>query len=91
LGTIQGIYPVIQHTFTNTLQKKQFDNIIFHGPSTTEYTGRCGVLNVMKEYGLNMDQAQEVSDHFPIWAEFNAYESTTPGRVAYRDGQLQMQ
>ena len=28
---------------------------------------------------------------FPIWAEFNAYESTTPGRVASRDGVLQMQ
>ena len=88
LGRIDGIYPVVRSTYTNTLQKSQFDNIIFHGPSTTEFTGRWGVLNVANEFHLNLNQALEVSDHFPIWAEFSAYESTTPGRVAYRDGAL---
>jgi exonuclease III len=92
LGRIDGIYPVVRNTFTNTLQKSQFDNIIFHGRSTTEFTGRWGVYKeFVQQFHLSMDQAQEVSDHFPVWAEFNAYESTTPGRVAYRDGQLQMQ
>lgn len=88
LGRIDGIRPVVRSTYTNTLQKSQFDNIVFHGPSTTEFTGRWGVLNVANEFQLNLNQALEVSDHFPIWAEFNAYESTTPGRVAYRDGAL---
>jgi exonuclease III len=86
---IDGVRPIIRHTFTNTKQNNQEDNIIIHQPSTTEFTGRCGVYNFAQIFGLNMNQALEVSDHFPIWAEFNAYESTTPGRVAYRDGQLQ--
>jgi hypothetical protein len=91
LGQIDGIRPVVRHTCTNTRQNAQYDNIVFHGPSTTEFTGKWGVFNFAQQFGLNINQALEVSDHFPIWAEFNAYESTTPGRVAFRDGQLQMQ
>lgn len=91
LGQIDGIRPVVRQTYTNTRQNAQYDNIIFHGPSTTEFTGKWGVFNFAQQFGLNINQALEVSDHFPIWAEFNAYESTTPGRVASRDGQLQMQ
>ena len=70
---------------TNTRQNAQYDNMIIHAASTTEFTGRCGVFNFQREYGLTLDQALLVSDHFPIWAEFNAYESITPGRVAARD------
>jgi endonuclease/exonuclease/phosphatase family metal-dependent hydrolase len=90
LGKIDGIYPVVRRTYTNTRQNAQYDNIIFHGPSTTEFTGKWSVFNFAQQFGLNINQALEVSDHFPVWAEFSAYESTTPGRVAYRDGQLQM-
>jgi deoxyribonuclease-1-like protein len=88
---IDGVRPIIRHTFTNTKQNNQEDNIIIHQPSTTEFTGQCGVFNVAQQFHLNINQALEVSDHFPIWAEFSAYESTTPGRVASRDGQLQRQ
>ena len=88
LGQVDGIRPVVMNTYTNTRQNAQYDNMIFHGLSTTEFTGRCGVFNYAQQFHLNIDQALEVSDHFPIWAEFNAYESTTPGRVAYRDGAL---
>jgi len=91
LGRIDHIYPVVRNTYTNTRQNAQYDNIIFHGPSTTEFTGHWGVFNFAEQFHLNLNQALEVSDHFPIWAEFNAYESTTPGRVASRDGTLQMQ
>jgi deoxyribonuclease-1-like protein len=90
LGRIAGIMPIVQHTFTNTHQTHQYDNIIIHRPSTTEFMGHWGVLNVQKEFGLSLEQALQVSDHFPVWAEFNAYESTTPGRVASRDDVLQM-
>lgn len=88
LGRIDGIMPVVRHTFTNTRQNAQYDNIIFHAPSTTEFTGRWGVYNVQQIFGLSLDQALLVSDHFPVWAEFNAYESMTPGRVATRDANL---
>jgi endonuclease/exonuclease/phosphatase family metal-dependent hydrolase len=91
LGRLDGVRPVIRGTYTNTRQNAQYDNIIFHAPSTTEFTGRCGVFNFAQQFHLTVDQALQVSDHFPIWAEFNAYESTTPGRVASRDGDVRTQ
>jgi deoxyribonuclease-1-like protein len=82
LGRIDGVVPIVRHTYTNTRQNAQYDNIIIHAPSTTEFTGRWGVFNFEQLYHLTRDQALQVSDHFPVWAEFSAYESTTPGRVA---------
>jgi hypothetical protein len=35
---------------------------------------------------LTLEQALQVSDHLPVWAEFSAYESAAPGRVAGRPG-----
>jgi endonuclease/exonuclease/phosphatase family metal-dependent hydrolase len=85
LNRLDGVRPIVQNTFTNTRQNAQYDNIIIHQPSTTEFTGRWGVYNFQKYFNLTPDQALQVSDHFPVWAEFNAYESATPGRVAARD------
>jgi deoxyribonuclease-1-like protein len=82
LGQLDGVKPVVRGTFTNTRQNAEYDNIIYHQPSTTEYSGRWGVWDVQRMYGLTPDQALQVSDHYPIWAEFSAYESATPGRVA---------
>jgi hypothetical protein len=56
--------------------------MIYHQPSTTEYSGRWGVYDLQRHYNLTLEQALMVSDHLPIWAEFSAYESATPGRVA---------
>jgi hypothetical protein len=91
LGRLDGVRPVIRNTPTNTRQNAQFDNIIYHQPSTGEYTGRGGVFNFAQQFRLTPDQALEVSDHLPIWAEFNAYESMTPGRVAARNGDNELQ
>ena len=91
LGRIDNIMPIVRHTFTNTRQHAQYDNIIIHQPSTAEFTGRWGVFNFQQQFHLTLDQALEVSDHFPVWAEFSAYESTTPGRVASRNEDLQRQ
>jgi deoxyribonuclease-1-like protein len=86
LAQVPGIRPVISGVFSNTRQNKLFDNIILHQPSTTEFTGRCGVFDFQHAYGLSLDQALLVSDHFPIWAEFSVYESAAPGRVAGLNG-----
>ncbi|MBN1855283.1 MAG: endonuclease/exonuclease/phosphatase [Pirellulales bacterium] len=75
LGEIPGIYPLIQNRATNTLQTQESSNIILHKPSTVEFTGRAGVLDVMRTYNLNTDQALAISDHLPIWAEFSLAES----------------
>ena len=84
LGRQPGILPLIAGVWTNTRQNKQYDNIIIHQPSTTEYAGRSGVLDFMRLKNLNLQQALQVSDHFPVWAEFSVYERDATGRVASR-------
>jgi deoxyribonuclease-1-like protein len=85
LGQLDGVRPIVRNTFTNTKQNAQYDNIVVHQPSTSEFSGRWGVFNFQQIFKLTPEQALQVSDHFPVWAEFSAYESATPGRVATRD------
>ncbi|HZZ73285.1 MAG TPA: endonuclease/exonuclease/phosphatase family protein [Pirellulales bacterium] len=84
LGKLPGIGWVISNHFTNTRQSKQYDNMVFNRQATVEYTGRSGVFDLVREFNLTLDQALEISDHFPIWAEFSIYEGGQPGRLANR-------
>jgi len=84
LGQLPGILPLIAGVSTNTRQTKQYDNLIIHQPSTTEYMGRSGVFDFMRHKNLSQSQALQVSDHFPVWAEFSIYERDSAGRVASR-------
>jgi endonuclease/exonuclease/phosphatase family metal-dependent hydrolase len=86
LGRLEGVRPVVRGVPTNTRQNALYDNLVLHQPSTTEFTGRWGVFNYREVYRLTPEQALQVSDHMPVWAEFNAYEAAGPGRVATRDG-----
>lgn len=91
LGQLDGVRPIVRGVFTNTRQNAAYDNIIAHQPSTAEFTGRWGVFNFQEQFRLTQEQALQVSDHLPVWAEFAAYESTTPGRVATRDAAVRTQ
>jgi len=84
LKQIPNISWVISGVPTNTRGSKTYDNMIFDHTATVEYTGHAGVLDIMREFNLTLNQALEVSDHFPVWAEFSAYEGGTPGRFATR-------
>ncbi len=84
LGQLPGVSPLIAGVWTNTRQNKQYDNIVIHQPSTTEFAGRSGVFDVMRHFNLTQKQALEVSDHFPVWAEFSVYERDYAGRIASR-------
>jgi deoxyribonuclease-1-like protein len=84
LAQIPGITPLIRGVLSNTRQSELYDNIIIHQPSTAEYAGRSGVFDLTKQMNLTLDQAEQVSDHFPVWAEFSAYERDYTGRVASR-------
>jgi hypothetical protein len=85
LGRLDGVRPVVRGMPTNTRQNAQYDNLVLHQPSTAEFSGRWGVFNFRELYKLTPEQALQVSDHLPIWGEFNAYEGLGPGRVATRD------
>ncbi len=90
LGAIPGIDYVISGVPTNTRGNRTYDNILFNGQTTVEFTGQAGVGNVMQYFGLTIEQALEVSDHFPVWASFSAYEGGGSSNVvAGQPGQPQ--
>lgn len=84
LGQLPQIHWVISGVATNTRGNKLYDNMVFAGLATTEYTGRWGVLDMIRQFNLTVDEALEISDHMPIWAEFNLFEGGQGGRVATR-------
>lgn len=88
LGEIPGIASVVHDTMTNTRKNKAYDNILFQGQATREFTGRWGVLDLESTFGLSREQALDVSDHLPVWAEFQIWEAPSQGNVAQRDPAL---
>lgn len=85
LGQLPGISWVVSGgALTNTRQTKAYDNVIFNGQATSEYTGRWGIVDLEKTFGLTRDQALAVSDHFPVWAEFSIWEAPKNPGVAGR-------
>ena len=75
LGKLPGINWVVRNAMTNTRQNKAYDNIIFDSFATGEYTGRWGIVDIERRFGLSRDQALKVSDHLPVWAEFEIWEA----------------
>ncbi len=87
LANLSGVAWVISGVPTNVRGTAMYDNIVFHSLATGEFTGRAGVFDFMREYNLTIDEALEISDHLPIWAEFTVYEGGQPGRLAAQPGQ----
>jgi deoxyribonuclease-1-like protein len=86
LAQVPGIMYVVAGTPTNTRRNRTYDHILFSRFTTTEYTGRWGVVDIQNVFGLTMDQALEVSDHFPVWAEFRIWESPQAANTALLPG-----
>jgi endonuclease/exonuclease/phosphatase family metal-dependent hydrolase len=84
LGMMPGAMHVITGVPTNTRRNRMYDNLVLDARVTTEFTGVAQVLDLQEAFGLTLDQALEVSDHSPIWAEFSAYEQPGTGPVAAR-------
>jgi deoxyribonuclease-1-like protein len=82
LGQLPNMTAALSMVPTTTQGTKMYDNILFNRDATTEFTGRCGVVDLMQEFGLSLPQALAVSDHLPIWAEFSIYEGGERGRMA---------
>ena len=47
-----------------------YDRIILTDGIMDEYTGQSGVFRFGEHFGLSQDEADEVSDHYPVWADF---------------------
>lgn len=78
LAQVPGIYWIINDQPTNTRRTEIYDNILFDRGPTNEFTGRAGVLEMTKIFGISIDEALKVSDHNPIWAEFTSVELPSP-------------
>ena len=82
LGQLPGLVCVVNNTHTNTRGDKQYDNILFNRTATTEFGGRGGVFDFLRQYNLTLEQALAVSDHLPVWAELSVYEGGGPRSLA---------
>jgi len=84
LGQIPGITWVVRGVTTNTRRTKAYDNMLFEAAATSEYTGNWGVFDLVSVYGISQEEALQVSDHFPVWAEFRRSEDTSRRNIADR-------
>lgn len=75
LGQLPNVVPTIVGIPTNYTRTKTNDNILVNRISTREFTGRCGALDLQNLYSLTQDQAKQISDHQPVWAEFSVQEA----------------
>ncbi len=72
----------IEGVATNTRGSQLLDNIAMPVMGSTEYMGRAGAVDFLRQYNLGLEQALSVSEHLPIWAEFSIIEGGRPGQVA---------
>ncbi|HEY6565475.1 MAG TPA: hypothetical protein VIY86_13315 [Pirellulaceae bacterium] len=54
-------------------------NIVGSRSATVEFTGRSGVVDLVREFNLSLDQAQQISRFLPVWAEYSIVEGQAPG------------
>ena len=83
---IPGVGWAVSGVTTNTRRSKTYDNLIFDTRTTTEYTGRWGVLDLQNTFALSIDKALEVSDHNPVWAAFRPLETQQVAGAAMPSG-----
>lgn len=82
LKSIPQVDWVVTATPTDVMATEQRSNIVFSGLATSEYQGRGGVIDFLRDHNLSEYQAREVSEEMPVWAEFSIYEGGKPGQVA---------
>ena len=67
---------------TSYLSSQPIDNILLDRRATCEFTGVSDVTDLIRDFELTAEEARDVSDHLPVWAEFSPYEGGRVGRVA---------
>jgi hypothetical protein len=81
LGNVPGLTAAITDAPTTLRGTRLVDNILFDHRATVEYTGRSGVLDVVRELDITPQEALEISSHLPVWAEFSSYENGQASHV----------
>jgi len=82
LGKLLGVTALLSNLPTTVRGGNLLDNILLDCRATREFTGRVDVVDLMNEFGLTTQAAQDISEHLPVWAEFSAYEGGQAGLPA---------
>ena len=86
LGAIPGILAAIAASSHQHAADRAVRQLVFQLSATSEYAGRSGVFDFMREYNLTLEQALQVSDHLPVWAEFSVLEGGDQPAVVAAQG-----
>jgi hypothetical protein len=81
LGQVPDLTAAVTAIATTTRGTRLVDNLLFDRRATVEYTGRSGVIDLIRDLDLTPQAALEISEHLPTWAEFSSYEGGQPGQV----------
>jgi deoxyribonuclease-1-like protein len=81
LGKLLNVAPLISGIATTVRGTQLLDNILIDRRAATEFTGRVEVVDMMREFQLTQADADAISEHLPIWAEFSIYEGGQAGHV----------
>ncbi len=76
LPTIDGeeVKAAVQSRPTDIFGKYQTSNVLVETLTTSEYLGRGGVFDYLRLYNLSLPEAETVTSHLPVHAEFSATE-----------------
>ena len=86
LGRLPNITWCISGMPTNTRGTKLYDNLVYmpwRRPNSPAARA-CSIFSRVQPD--RTDEALEISDHLPVWAEFSIYEGGVPGQVAGQQG-----
>ncbi len=80
IANADALWAVTERT-TNVDKDSQTINILCTRRATVEWTGRTGVLDLVREYNLSVDEARAVSPYLPVWCEFLTREGALPSAI----------
>ncbi|MEM9368493.1 MAG: deoxyribonuclease I [Planctomycetota bacterium] len=66
----------VTSTPTDVFGRHQTANVLFDHNATAEAIGHGGVFDFLRVYNLSLAQAQAVSSHLPVYAEFSPTEGS---------------
>ena len=70
----QEMVAAVRSMPTDIFGRHQTSNVIVQRGQTSEFLGRGGVVNILRQYNLSKSEAESVSPHLPIFADFTPVE-----------------
>jgi hypothetical protein len=67
-------HAAVQHRSTDVFHRFQTSNLLINRQATSEFLGRGGTFDYPRNYDLNPIEAEAVTSHLPVFAEFTAHE-----------------